>query len=387
VRPRIPPWLAAFLASRVLLWSGVLFAFLWFTPNVITRQQPHDLGYGLDIFSRWDGNWYVRIAQSGYETGASRAFYPLYPLLVAGIGRAFGGHYVVAGVLISLAACAGCMWLLWKLAESKLGRDGASRAVVLLAVFPMSLFLQAVYAEALYLLLTLAAFVFAERRQFVGAGVCAGAAMATRTAGIALLPALALLAWRSERRTAALAKLALALPIFALWPLYLWRHVHDALAFTHAQRDWGRHVSAAGPFGGLVDGVRAAARGIRYLAAGHAPVPPTAGASTSATQIALQNIEAFVFLAVFIALAVIAWRRLGAAYGIFSIVSLAIPLTVPTDARPLLSMPRFGLAIFPLFLALAAITGTARRYVTAVAVSALVCGLVVAQWAHYEWVS
>jgi hypothetical protein len=92
-------------------------------------------------------------------------------------------------------------------------------------------------------------------------------------------------------------------------------------------------------------------------------------------------------LAVFIALAVIAWRRLGAAYGIFSIVSLAIPLTVPTDARPLLSMPRFGLAIFPLFLALAAITGTARRYVTAVAVSALVCGLVVAQWAHYEWVS
>jgi hypothetical protein len=48
VRPRIPPWLAAFLASRVLLWSGVLFAFLWFTPNVITRQQPHDLGYGLD---------------------------------------------------------------------------------------------------------------------------------------------------------------------------------------------------------------------------------------------------------------------------------------------------------------------------------------------------
>jgi Gpi18-like mannosyltransferase len=195
-----------------------VFAFFWFTPNAITRRQPHDLGFGLDIFARWDGNWYVRIAHSGYASSAARAFYPLYPLLVAGVGRAFGGHYVVAGVLISLAACAGSFWLLWKLAEAKLGRDGAGRAVVLLAVFPMSLFLQAVYAEALYLLLTLAAFTLAERRRFAGAGVCAGAAMVTRTAGVALLPALALLAWRSERRASALAKLALASPIFAMWP-------------------------------------------------------------------------------------------------------------------------------------------------------------------------
>jgi Mannosyltransferase (PIG-V) len=385
---RIPVWATAFGASRALIWVGVLFAFLWFTPGGAYLQHSHDLGFGLDIFSRFDSDWYVRIARSGYHGSASQAFYPLYPLLVAGPGRVFGGHYVVAGVVISLAACAGSFWLLWKVALPKLGREGASRAVVLLAVFPMSLFLQAVYAESLYLLLTLAAFALAERHRFAAAGICTGAAMLTRATGIALLPALALVAWREERRAAAFAKLALALPIFAVWPLYLWRHTHDVLAFAHAQRDWGRHLSNAGPVGGLVDGLRAAARGIHHIAVAHVPVPPKPGGpATSATQIAIQNVEAFAFVVAFIILAVVAWRRLGAAYGVFAGVSLAIPLAVPTAVRPLLSMPRFGLAIFPLFIAFSAITSTPRRYVGAVAVSALFCGIVLAQWAHYEWVS
>lgn len=44
--------------------------------------------------------------------------------------------------------------------------EGARRAVLYLAVFPMTLFLQAMYSESLYLLLAIAAFVLAKRGRF-----------------------------------------------------------------------------------------------------------------------------------------------------------------------------------------------------------------------------
>ena len=116
------------------------------------------------------------------------------------VGRIFGGHYVTAGIAVSLAAALGGFVLLYRLAESRLGAEGARRAVLYLALFPMTFFLQAVYSEALFLLFTVAAFLAAERGRFLGAGALTGLALLTRPAGFALLPALALLAWRSPRR-------------------------------------------------------------------------------------------------------------------------------------------------------------------------------------------
>ena len=58
---------------------------------------------------------------------------------------------MLAGVLLSLAACAGAFVLLYRLAAGRLGPDGARRTVLYLAIFPTALFLQAVYSESLYL--------------------------------------------------------------------------------------------------------------------------------------------------------------------------------------------------------------------------------------------
>jgi hypothetical protein len=52
----------------------------------------------------------------------------------------------------------------------------------------------------------------------------------------------------------------------------------------------------------------------------------------------------------------VAWRRLGAAFGVYSVATLAILLSVPAEGFPLVSLPRFLLADFPLFLALASLT-------------------------------
>jgi hypothetical protein len=365
-----------YLWSRAAIWIAAVFAFYWFEPNrhprASTWDSPliHDLGSFTDIWARWDSVFFVRIAEHGYDS-TSAAFYPLYPALVGTLGRIFGGHYVLAGVVISLAATLGAFLLLHRLAEERLGLDGADRTVLYLAVFPMSLFLQAVYSEALYLLLVLAAFVTAERGRFKLAGVLTGLAILTRFTGIALLPALALLAWRQRDRLRALAGLALALPVAALYPLFLWQQDRGPWAFWHAQDEWHRHISWGGPFGGI------------WEALTHW-TPSQAGPQHA---IAV-NAEGLVALVLFLVLTIVAWRRFGAVYGLFAAASLAIPLSYPSSRWPLLSLPRFGLVIFPLFLALAAVTaGRPRLHVAVVACSALFLGVAVVQWALWQWVA
>jgi Mannosyltransferase (PIG-V) len=369
------PALGIFLWSRAAIWLAAIFSFLWFEPNrhpnAARWDSPllHELGFGTDVWARWDSVFFLRIAEHGYDK-TSAAFGPLYPGLVWLAGHVFLGQYVLAGIAVSLAAALGSFVLLHRLAEERLGVDGARRTVLYLAVFPMALFLQAVYSESLFLLLVLAAFALAERQRFAGAGIAAGLAILTRVAGVALLPALALLAWRRHDRLRAFAGLALSLPIAAIYPLILWRQVGDPWAFAHAQGRWHRHLSHLGPLGGIRDAL------VHWT-------PSGAGVHHAVAV----NAEGLAFLLLFIPLTVIAWRRFGAPYGLFAALSLAIPLSVPSERWPLLSLPRFGLTIFPLFLALASLGGRPRAHTAIVAVSSLLLGVSVVQWALWQWVA
>ena len=386
-----------FLWTRAAIWAAALFSFFVFVPNRHPRagvwddpSLTHDLGAVTDVWARWDSVWFLRIAEHGYDSaaGAAAAFYPLYPGAVSLVGWALFGHYVLAGILVSLAAAFAAFLLLHRVAEERLGADGARRAVLYLAVFPFTFFLQAVYSESLYLLLTLAAFVLAEHRRFLAAGTVTGLALLTRPTAAALLPALALLAWRERERIRALASLAVAPLLFAAYPVYLWRAQGDPWAFLHAQRLWSRHLSPAGPLGGIWDGLRAGWAGIQQFASGshtHAYWKPVQDADP--IRVATLNLEMLAFLVLFVVLTVIAWRRFGAPYGLFAALSLAIPLSVPSERWPLLSLPRFGLTIFPLFLALASIGGRPRAHTAIVAVSSLLLGVSVAQWALWQWVA
>jgi mannosyltransferase PIG-V len=379
--------------SRAAIWSAAIFALYWFEPN----RQPqadrwdspliHDLGSFTDVWARWDSVFFVRIAEHGYDH-ASAAFYPLYPGLVAVLGRIFFGHYVLAGIVVSLAAALGAFLLLHRLAVHRLGEEGAQRAVFYLAIFPMALFLQAVYSESLYLLLTVAAFAAAERRRFLGAGVACGLALLTRPVAIALLPALAIFAWRSERRRRDLAHLAVGPLLFAAYPIVLWAQRGDPWTFVGAEGFWSRHLSPAGPLGGLWEGLRAGWAGVEQLVAGsdtRSYWPEVQG--TDPMHVAAVNLECLAALVLFTFLAIVAWRRFGAPYGLFAALSLALPLSMPSDRWPLLSLPRLGLAVFPFFLALAAIGGRPRVHTAIVSISALFLGVAIVQWALWQWVS
>ena len=158
----------------------------------------------IDVWARWDSDWFLRIAEEGYSWPSSTpAFFPLYPFLVARLGFVLLGHFVLAGVVLSLAAGSAAFVLLYRLTAAKLGsRGGAGARCCSSPLAPTSLFFGAVYSESLFLLLAVATFLAAEKGSFWKAGALAGLALLTRSAGVALLPALVVLRLAGARRVA-----------------------------------------------------------------------------------------------------------------------------------------------------------------------------------------
>jgi hypothetical protein len=357
--------LQLFAWSRLAIWTLAVATFLLFQSSLNPlryrwdRPRLHDLGAAIDVWARWDSDWYIQIAQHGYVWPSARpAFFPLYPLLVGALGHLLGGHFVLAGVTVSLVAGAAAFVVFYRLAELELGRETAIRATILLAIFPMTLFFGAVYSESLFLLLSTEAFLLARKDRFAAAGVVAGLAALTRPVGLALLPGLAIIAWRADRRTRALAGVGLAVPLFCVYPLVLWIWLGQPLAFLTAQAGiWRRHLSVYGPLGGFIEGV---------------------------DQRAVKDVAVALAL---VALAVVAWQRLGAAYGVYAVASLALPLAWPSDTHALWSIARFGLVLFPILFALASLA--ANRWVMVILSVGLTAWCVdsVVKWALWYWVA
>ena len=359
------PALRVFVVSRLALWALAAATVLVFedelNPNRFRWDSPrqHELGAAIDVWSRWDSDWYLRIAESGYDWPSSTpAFFPLYPLLVGGVGRLLGGHFLLGGLVVSLAAGAAAFALLYRLARRRFREDDAFRSVLYLAVFPTSLFLGAVYAESLFLALAIGTFVLAEERRAGWASVTAGLALLTRPYGVALLPALAVYAWRSDRRRRELAFLGIPIALFLLYPLALELSLGHGLAFVDAQRIWERSLAPLGPLGGLV----------QAIGEGDVLGPLLAVA--------------------LVALAVVAWRLMGTAYGVYAIAALAIPMALPSERLGgLYSFPRLALAAFPCLVALALLGRDRRVHVAAVTVLAAWLAVNVVRWALWYWVA
>lgn len=361
----VAPALRLFLWSRAAIWALALVAVVGFDGALNARRgewdsaRLHDLGAAIDVWARWDSDWFLRIAENGYSWPSSTpAFFPLYPFLVGGLGRLLAGHSVLAGVILSLAAGATAFALLYRLTIIRLGEDAAQRTVLFLAVAPTSLFFGAVYSESLFLLLAVAAFLAAERGRFLQAGTAAGLALLTRSAGVALLPALLLLAWRAPDRRRALAGVAIAPALFALYPLLLAVWIGRPLALLEAQKViWERRLSPAGPLGGVVAAVQ---------------------------ERELLDLGVAVAL---IVLGVVAWRRIGAAYGLYALTSVAIPLSFVSGKVPLWSMQRFAVVVFPAFMALATIVRSRRAVLVTATILAAGLGVYVVRWALWYWVA
>jgi hypothetical protein len=387
---RLDPALVPFAWSRAAVWGLAALVAAVLSPDRPRAHGPTPGGHGYwyDLWANWDGAWFAQIAHHGYASGAGTpAFYPLYPAMLAVLGRVFAGQYVVAGIVLALACAAASFVLLRRLTALELGDATASRATFALAIFPLSFFLQAVYSESLFLLLAIATFYFARKERWTIAAVALALAFLTRPTAIALWIGALVLAWRSPLRRRALEWIVPTPLAFIAFPILLEHQTGDAFAFIHAEKYWHRHFSALGPLGGIIDGAKAAGHGVHAIVATSTPADWTYPANLDLKETAAVNVEAFAWLVVFVALAVVVWRVLGAAYGAYAAVSLAIPLAEPWNVFPLFSLPRFGLVVFPFFMVLGLLARTRVRMALLVGCSTVLLAYLVGRWALWWWVA
>jgi hypothetical protein len=188
----------------------------------------------------WDSVFYIRISHTGYRPGKLEAFFPLYPLMIRAVRDVARVGDAVAALAVSNLALLAALAGLYVLARDRLSEEHARRSVLYLVLSPYAFALAMAYSEGPFLAFTVWLFVLSDRERDLEAAPLAYAAGLTRVTGLALVPPLALRAWR--RRTVSAWALAVA-PIlgFATYAAWLQHAVSDPLGMVHVQSQWGGH--------------------------------------------------------------------------------------------------------------------------------------------------
>ena len=292
----------------------------------------------LAVWGRWDAVHYLDIARRGYY-GTDMAFFPLYPTLIRLLGQIIGND-LLAGMIISNAAAFFALLFLYKLVEHQYNRAVAHRAIFYVSIFPSAIFFSAVYSESLFFALTVASFYYIREHRWLMAGVLGGLAAATRVEGVLLIVPFAIevatsastMGWRnyfgSVKHNVVLAcGGALIMTGLAVYMAFLWILNGDPLSFSHVQAHWNRHF--APPWVSVAHSV---------LAIAH---------SHSGVTIANQLLE-IVFTVLMVAVFLAGIKRLRPSYSAY----MGLSILVPMSTSSLMSMPRFALVLFPMFVTL-----------------------------------
>ena len=81
-------------------------------------------------------------------------------------------------------------------------------------------------------------------------------------------------------------------------------------------------------------------------------------------------------------------RRLPLALSAYAIISIGYPLLVPAGSQPLMSMPRFVIAAFPIFISMALFTERRpRAHLIVAGLMVGLCALLTAKFAIFSWVA
>lgn len=356
-RPDVRSPVGVFLVSRALLVMLTYFGVVLFN-SVLHGPHPSFVHELLPAWNRWDTVWYTEIAQRGYDwtktvgTGPA-AFFPLFPLLIH-LGTVLTHRTTLTVALgVSNVCFLSALVYLYRLAAWETNREVAGRAVLYIAVFPTALFFFAGYTESLFLLLSVASFYHLRHRDWVLAGLFGGLAAATRVTGVLLVLPL-LYEYARDKNFSPRAMLAPGLMGLLLVPCgllafmaYLQVTVGDAMAFDHYQAAWQK-VFTLRLWAGFLESFR------QMLIV----QPP-------ASFFQAHNIINVVLGGLFLIWTGFASRRLPAAYTIYLVAFWLVTLTSPAMAGgypvPLISLSRYVLTLFPVFIYLA-ILGRSRSF-------------------------
>ncbi len=325
-RAALVPWA---LARVVVGGSLALARFSWH--NVGARPRPVPLGQG---FFAWDAAYYRSIAEHGYSAAdGSLRFFPLVPLIARVVGWVTGD--AVALLLVVNVAALVLAVLLARLTRLETNDDGAvDRVLWLVALAPPAAVLVLGYAEAVFMALSVAAFICLRRRRWPAGAVAGFLAGLARPLGALLAPA-ALIelgrGWRDSSTRERIAGLAaVAAPVAGTGTYLAWvgARYGDWLKPLHLQQRSVARGGVESPVGSLSHSASALA-GTHHVGTG------------------LHFLSALVFVALLVVVA----RQLPASYTAFAGFGLALVLS----AHNLDSMERYCYSLFPFLMVTAVV--------------------------------
>jgi len=292
----------------------------------------------ISIWQRFDANWYLRISNTGYSIGGSTAFFPLYPFLMCLFGKLLGSDFW-AGLLLSNLALIGALYLLYQIAATLFDVQSARRAVLYLLIFPSAFFLITVYTESLFLFLSLMSFYYAHRSRWELAAIFGVLSALTRLQGVLLIVPLAFMLWEQMQARKAQVSSFMAKPLnsmryllhgipFLAMPLSTLSFlVSTNLSLIGTYQD-ELHAKFVLPWNNIF-------ASLSLLATGRS---------------SFIDIFNLIVTLGFGAIMCVFWKKLSLEYTLYSIIMFLAPMFRMTTTQPLVSMSRYMLVVFPVFI-------------------------------------
>lgn len=355
------------------------------TPNEAERPYlgAEPLNEGIDgvvlgPWQRFDTQRYLRIARDGYVNPEDTVFPPGYPLVLSAVASVFGGGdraLLASALVISALATLLLALILHRLVRTEFGEDVADRAVLYLLLFPTGFFLFAGYSESLFILLAVASFWYARRGLFVLAGIVGFLAALTRLTGWTLVIPLAFEYWNQNLRDRPLDLKRWARGFPVTWPalglavFFGWRNLEERPSMASIYEEYWYQRSGI-PGMDLLRGLQAA-------------VGQGESARIGTTTLYLDLAVTFMVIAA----TVLAFKKLGTSYGLYSVMLLFFMLLPNSDIKPMFSASRYGLAFFPMFILLGMWGTSERNHKRIILPFGLLAAYSLAQFAIWGWVA
>ncbi|MFH0832271.1 MAG: hypothetical protein V1900_00920 [Candidatus Aenigmatarchaeota archaeon] len=321
---------AIFLLIKIVLLVVGIFSQL--IPIELTHRQIRSDSLFLNPWMQSDAGAYLDIAKNGYnpnfnEGMGNYAWYPLYPLMIKAIG--FLG-YDIAAFLISNIFSFLAVTMLYLLVKKEMNGKMAYKTVFYLLLFPTAYFFTAAYTESLFLFLSLACFWFAQEGKYMHSGIAGFFASLTRSQGvILLLPILYIYLREKKFRISPNVLFILLIPLGILTIMaYHYFSIGDAFMMFKAQQGFARELAL--PWVAFINTF--------YM-----------GITSKTFGGTIYYFFDIAVAAAFIALSLLSLRHIKKEYGIYSVLSLILPISTSL----LFGIPRFVLVLFPAFMMVA----------------------------------
>ena len=325
----------------------------------------------LNMWTRWDAGWYVRIAQGGYAATGGEGplgFFPLYPVLMR-VGAVFirdrdTGTLFFVGFVISNVALVMALLILVALVRLDFDAATAGRTALYLLVFPTTLFLSAVYSESTFLACAVGAIYCARTDRWWIAGALGAAAALARPHGVLIAVPLAYeyfaaRGFHIRRVRPNVLSLALVPAALLAFMAYLGLRFGDPFAVWRAHEAWERELVP--PWETLRRFFDEPLRTHSFL---HSPLD-------------------LAFAIVFAVLVLASWKVLPRTYALFA----TLPFLAVLSSGTLASMTRQGLVLFPIFIVLALAGRHAAFDRAYLVVGSTLAALFMAMFARWYWVA